>query len=63
MTDNEPKKAKTVNTVIRLSPELYERLTALTRRTKRSLNSEMLYLLERAIEEAEHREGLSDARD
>jgi hypothetical protein len=47
---------KVVTFLLRLSPELHDRLRELAVRERRSLHAQILYLLERAIEAEEVKE-------
>jgi predicted DNA-binding protein len=45
-----------VEMLIRLSPDLRERLKAVARKNKRSANNEVVYAIEKHIEQQERRE-------
>ncbi len=41
----------TKNVILRLPPELHSRLVALAKQKRRSLNGQIVYLLERALDQ------------
>ena len=51
---------KTLNTTLRLAPDLHARLTAVARRNHRSLHSQVLTYIERGLEQDQDEQRKAD---